>query len=285
MIKRLPLLLLMIVLAGCASKPEPEDTRTPDVIYKDGMAQLQAKQYKKSVKFFEDVDQKYLASVWATRARMNLIYAHHKAEEYPEAVSAAERFIKLHPRHPHAAYAYYMRALSFYRQITDAFRDQEHTRQAMAAFKEVMARFPKTDYAWEAERMMKVCRDHLAEQEIVVARYYLDHEEYIAAVNRFRSMVEHGEFSRTPYVEEALFSLVVTHLKLGLPEDARNYAAVLGRNFPNGAFYQQANQMLKGEGGFSQAELENLRLGVDESSWLKRFLDGMTPGVPGMTNY
>lgn len=282
----LAMALTLGLLAGCGifkDKDEEADNRPPEVVYADGLAAMKEERYKTASKFFQDVDQKHPFSAEATKAQLNLIYSHYKNDEYEETVSSAERFVRLHPRHPHVAYAYYMRGLAFYRQILDAYHDQKRTREAMGAFREVISRFPKSDFAWDAERMIKLCRDRMAEQEMVVARYYLDREDYIAATNRFRRVVEDKEFSTTPYVEEALFSLALTSIKLGLTQEAHNYAAVLGHNYPEGAFYHKASEMINGSGKISKTELAGLRRGVEEGSWVTRFLDGLTPGVPGLT--
>ena len=200
-------------------------------------------------------------------------------EAYPEAISSAERFIRLHPRNRFVSYAYYMRGLSFYKQISSAVQDQEQTRKAMTAFQELMSRFPDSDYAWEAKQMLALCQDRLAEQEIVVARYYLDQEEYVAASRRFSLVVEHPMFNKTPYVEEALFSLVLASQRLGLLKDARNYAAVLGHNFPDRPFYRHALALLEEGKSVTHWQMADLRQGVVQRNVAQRFFQGLAPAL------
>ena len=276
---------LALAISGCSSaskEPEKEIQLPPDTLYKQGVVSLKKKRYSAAHNRFQEVDQKHPFSPWATRSQLNIIYAYYMKEEFDEAVSASTRFIRLHPRHKHAAYAYYMRGMGHYQRITDAYRDQGHTKKAIGAFKELMSRFPSSDYAWKAEQMITLCNDRLAEQEMVVARYYLDRSEYIPAMNRFQKIVKKPEFSRTPYVEEALFSMALAAMRLGLREEARNYTAVLGHNFSKGKFYSRMKGILKSDDDISKNELRELRRSVNEGNLMQRFMEGLKPGMPGM---
>ncbi|MBF0181780.1 MAG: outer membrane protein assembly factor BamD [Magnetococcales bacterium] len=277
----LPLLLLFFILAtsGCSTTPDDQPTRPPDTLYSEGMTALENGKFKVAAERFQEIDQKHPFSPWATRAQINLIYAHYKHQDFDDAVSAAIRFIRLHPRHRHAVYAFYMRGLANYQKITDSYRDQGRTRDALTAFRELIVRFPNSDYAFEAKRMVNLCINRLAEQEMVVGRYYLDREEYIAAINRFAQVTSNPDYQTTPYAEEALFSQVFASQRLGLTEEARNYAAVLGHNFPKGAFYQVARGLVENTRDVSRRELAKLRQGVDEGSVLSRFFQGLAPAM------
>lgn len=276
---RLIVFFFLMVLAACttpkdASKPEP-----PEVLHRQGLEALRGKRFLTASKRFQEVDRKYPFSTMATKAQVNLIYAHFKREEYAEAISAAERFIRLHPSHRHAPYAFYMRGMAHYKQISSAYQDQGRTREAITALQEVISRYPESDYAWEAERMLVLCRDRLAQQETVVARYYLDRGEYIAAIKRFNEVVKNPQYAATPYVEEALFSLVLASQRLGLKEEARNYAAVLGHNFPDRAFYKRARALLEKGQDVYRWEMADLRQGVQESSSVSRIFKGLVPAM------
>ncbi len=274
------LLLLASGLTGCSTTPEAEEVSKPaEQLHADGVEALHNKQYKTAVDRFQELDRKHPFSPLAVRAQVNLIYAHYKKEEYADAISMAERFTRLHPKHPYVSYAYYMRGLSFYQQISSATQDQNNTREAMTAFQELVSRFPKSDYAWEAKQMVVLCKDRLAEQEMVVARYYLDQEEYIAAINRFSQVISNPMYSTTPYLEEALFSLVLASKRLGLVEEARNYAVILGHNFPDQPFYRQALALLERDQSPSRSELADLRQGVNQKSALGRLFQGVAPGL------
>ncbi|MBF0416026.1 MAG: outer membrane protein assembly factor BamD [Magnetococcales bacterium] len=274
---------VVVALAGCSSAGDGvKEKFPPEKLYEDGVKALKSGSYTLAAQKFQDLDRQHPFSPLAVKAQLNLIYAHFSKENYEEAVSAAERFVRLHPRHKNVAYAYFMRGLGFYKRLSDAYRDQQRTRDALVAFREVVSRFPDSDYSWESRRMINVCKDRMAEQEMVVARYYLDREDYIAANNRFQRVLQDKDLNTTIYVEEALFSMVLTSLRLGVREEALNYSVVLGRNFPKGSFYKKAVAMLEKGEDVSRWELANLRKGVEEGSFLARFVKGLAPAMmPG----
>ncbi|MBF0098131.1 MAG: outer membrane protein assembly factor BamD [Magnetococcales bacterium] len=274
------LLLLAGAASGCSTTPDTNEVGKPaDELHAEGVEALDKKRFKVAAERFQELDRKHPFSPFAIRAQVNLIYAHYKKEEYADAISMAERFVRLHPRHPYAPYAYYMRGLSFYQQIGGAMQDQNNTREALNAFQELISRFPKSDYAWEGEQMVVLCRDRLAEQEMVVARYYLDQEEYIAAINRFNQVVTNPTYNVTPYVEEALFGLVLASKRLGLLEEARNYAVVLGHNFPDRPFYAHALNVLEKDQSPTRSQLADLRKSISQKSVLGRLFQGVSPGL------
>lgn len=270
----------LLVLTGCSTTPDTEESNKPaEQLHEEGLAALNQKKFKDAVERFQELDRKHPFSPLAIRAQVNLIYAQYKREEFADAISMAERFIRLHPKHPYVSYAYYMRGLSFYQQISSATQDQGNTRDALLAFQELVSRFPKSDYAWEAEQMIMLCIDRLAEQEIFVARYYLDQEEYIAAANRFNQIVVNPMYNTTPYVEEALFGLVLTSKQLGLNEEARNHAAVLGHNFPDRPFYRYAVALVEQNKNPSRSELAQLRKGTTQKGLIQRLFQGVAPAL------
>lgn len=270
----------LLILTGCSTTPDGEDSNKPaEQLHTEGVEALQQKKFKEAVERFQELDRKHPFSPFALRAQVDLIYAQYKREEWADAISMAERFIRLHPKHPYVSYAYYMRGLSFYKQISSATQDQGNTRDALLAFQELVSRFPKSDYAWEAEQMILLCKDRLAEQEIFVARYYLDQEEYIAAANRFNQIVVNPMYNATPYVEEALFGLVLTSKQLGLTEEAINHATVLGHNFPDRPLYRYAVALIEHNKNPSRSELAQLRKGTTQHSLLQRIFQGVAPAA------
>jgi outer membrane protein assembly factor BamD len=148
----------------------------------------------------------------------------------------------LHPAHRDIAYAYYLRALSFYEQINDAQRDQRATETAMAALQDVANRFPDTAYARDARLKIDLGRDHLAGREMVIGRFYQRQRLLNAAIGRFRRVVE--DFQTTNHVPEALHRLTEIYLSLGLTDEARRTASVLGHNFPGNPWYQDSFALL-----------------------------------------
>ncbi|WP_049757545.1 outer membrane protein assembly factor BamD [Magnetococcus marinus] len=278
------MVMLVLLLSGCSSTEEKDvqPDLAPEVMYRMAVNHVQKKNYKSAATIFTDLDQKHPFSPWAVRAQLNLIFATYKQDEFDEAVGHAKRFIRLHPRHPEVSYAFYMIGLAHYRQIKDPYRDQARTKEAATAFHEVINRFGESDYAWEAQKMLDFCRNRMAQQEIVVGRYYFDRGEYIAAMKRFNEIVDNPEFRDSLQTEEALFSMVLSALKLGLEQEAKNYAVVLGHNYKDGRLYAVAKDILNGKGGISRSDLQSMRPEIVEDSIVAQFLEGMQPGLPGM---
>jgi outer membrane protein assembly factor BamD len=174
-------------------------------------------------------------------------YAQYKNLKYDDAVLALDRFIELHPGDPNVAYAYYLRALCYYEQIVDVRRDQKMTELALENLKQVITRFPDTKYARDAALKVDLTNDHLAGKEMEIGRYYLDRRQFQAAIPRFKHVVDN--YQTTTHVPEALERLVEAYLSLGLTDEARRSAAILGHNFPQSSWYKDAYKLLKGDTG------------------------------------
>jgi outer membrane protein assembly factor BamD len=168
----------------------------------------------------------------------------YEAEDYSGAIVAADRFIQLHPGNRDVAYAYYLKAISYYVQIVDVGRDQKTTELALKALDDVIRRFPDTRYARDAKLKLAFTRDHLAGKEMEIGRYYLKRGQYLAAINRFKRVIDN--YQTTTHVPEALERLVECDLALGLNNEAKRNAAVLGYNYPGSEWYGDAYAMLKG---------------------------------------
>jgi outer membrane protein assembly factor BamD len=186
-------------------------------------------------------------------------FANYRRGRNDETIQAANRFLTLYPGSEDAAYAQYLIGASYFNQIPDVTRDQDATRRAMASLEEIVARYPDSEYAVDASRKLIVARDQLAGKEMQVGRYYLERREYIAAVNRFRAVVT--DYQDTRHVEEALERLVEANLAMGLAGEAQTAAAVLGHNFPDSPWYQDAYKLLQ-SGGLEPRE--------DRGSWLSQ---------------
>jgi outer membrane protein assembly factor BamD len=206
---------------------------------------------------FDEVERQHPYSSWATQAQLMSAYAHYVNNEYDDAIIGLDHFIDLHPGHRSAPYAYYLKALCYYEQITDVGRDQKNTESALESLAEVVARFPNTDYSRDASLKLDLTRDHLAGKEMEIGRYYENRGEYLAAVNRFRTVVE--KYQTTTHVPEALHRLVECYLALGVNDEAQTAGAVLGFNFPGTDWYQDSYALLTGQ---------NLQPEVKEGSWL-----------------
>ncbi|MBI1206235.1 MAG: outer membrane protein assembly factor BamD [Azospirillum sp.] len=244
-----PILLALAVLAplaltGCSSNEDevPYVERPPEQIYNEASAAMEAKRYKEAAKLFDEVERQHPYSTWATKAQLMAAFSHYQDLKYDDAIIALDRFIQLHPGNDQIAYAYYLKALSYYEQISDVRRDQKMTKLALEGLGDVVRRFPGTDYARDAKLKLDLANDHLAGKEMEIGRYYLRQGDYNAAIGRFRTVVEN--FQTTSHVPEALHRLVEAYLALGVTSEAQAAAAVLGHNFPGSEWYQDSYALL-----------------------------------------
>ena len=248
----------LLVLGGCStidslfgSSDTPDTKEDPstvpvETLYNRGVDALAAKKYPIAVKQFDNVEQYYPYSSWAVSAQLMQAYSDYLQNKYTDASGTLDRFIQLHPAHRDIAYAYYLRALCYYEQIADIARDQKGTQDAMAALQEVVNRFPDSAYGRDARLKIDLARDHLAGKEMEVGRWYEGQHLYTAAIGRFQKVVD--EYQTTNHVPEALHRLTEIYLILGLPDQARKTAAVLGHNYPGSEWYVDSYNQLIADG-------------------------------------
>lgn len=237
------ILTLCLVACGSGKKDlEKEDTRPPEEIYNSATKKLDEHSYKSAAKEFLNVEKEHPYSKWAGSAQIQAAYAYYKAEQYDDAINTLQRFTKMSPGSPDVSYAYYLIALSYYNRISDVGRDQDMTLKARQALKDVIARYPNSDYARDAQFKLELTEDQLAGKEMEVGRYYLKRKQYVAAINRFKVVVD--QYPKTAQIEEALERLVECYVALGVTPEAQKYAAVLGHNYPGGVWYQDAYGLL-----------------------------------------
>ena len=238
------------LLAGCSwfggSKDNTYVEQPVEVLYNAALDDLGAQDYKNAAKEFEEVDRQHPYSVWATKAQIMVAFTYYQSNKYDDAIIALDRFIQLHPGHRDVPYAYYLKGLCFYEQISDVGRDQRITQQALDALSDVAKRFPDSPYARDARIKVELCIDQLAGQEMYVGRYYQRNQQYVGAIGRYRTVIE--RYQTTSQVPEALERLVECYLALGVKEEAKQSAAVLGHNFPGSDWYQDAYFLMTGEG-------------------------------------
>ena len=248
---------LAVSLIGCASEEEDIPDQPAEVLYTNALTTLEDGRAPVAAKLFEEVERQHPYSSWATQALVMAAYSYYLMDDYDSAIPALENFIQLHPGNRNAAYAYYLRALCFYEQIADVTRDQGNTEQAQTALSDVIARFPNTPYARDASLKLDLVRDHLAGKEMEVGRYYENRDMFLAAINRFRTVVE--QYQTTTHVPEALHRLVECYLSLGILDEAQAAAAVLGYNYPGSDWYQDSYALLA---------TRDLQPEAKEGSWL-----------------
>jgi outer membrane protein assembly factor BamD len=247
----LVLLAVLPLLAGCGgSKSEADSDNAPaapvDTLYNNGIDALNQQRYTTASDQFNAVEQNYPFSPWAAHAQLMNGYAQYLNNHYTDAIGTLNRYIQLHPTSPDLAYAYYLRALCYYEQISDIQRDQRDTVDAMNALQEVVNRFPATAYARDSQLKIDLCVDHLAGKEMAIGRWYQEQHFYEAAIGRFQTVV--NDFQTTNHVPEALSRLVEIYLVLGLKDEAKKTAAVLGYNYPGSVWYADTYRQLARDG-------------------------------------
>jgi outer membrane protein assembly factor BamD len=262
-------LAVAVVLSACAGGTDvniPDDPA--DKLYNEGLYLLQTKKdYKAAAKKFEEVDRQHPYSEWARRALLMSAYAYYEGREYDETVNAAKRYVTLHPGSSDAAYAQFLIGSAYFDEIPDISRDQARTEKALSALDEVARKYPNTEYAVSAKRKLEMARDNLAGKEMETGRYYLKRRDFIGAINRFKVVVT--RYQTTRHVEEALMRLTEAYMSLGIVQEAQTAAAVLGHNFPESRWYQDAYNLVKG-GGLAPAE--------NEGSWISKAFKKMGVG-------
>jgi len=217
--------------------------RDVNTLYNAAYERLQRRQYTDAAALFDEVERQHPYSVWARRAQLMSAFSYYAAGDNTKSIESARRFLSIHPGSRDAPYALYLIALNYYEQITDVTRDQAVTRQARDALGEVVRRYPNTPYAADARVKLDLVRDHLAGKEMEVGRFYQRRSQWLASVNRFRTVVD--EYQTTTHAPEALMRLTESYLALGVPEEARKAAAVLGANYPNTPWYERAFQLMQ----------------------------------------
>ena len=260
---RLAALVLVAASLGACSLFD-KDTVLPDEpadkLYNEGLYLLNSKKTpKEAAKKFEEVDRQHPYSDWARKSLIMTAYAYYEGKDYDESISAAKRYVTLHPGSPDAAYAQFLIGSSYFDQIPDITRDQGRTERAVNALEEVTRKFPNTEYAVSAKHKVEMARDNLAGKEMEIGRYYQQKRDFVGSVNRFKVVVT--QYQTTRHVEEALYRLTEVYLALGIPGEAQTAAAVLGHNFPDSRWYKDAYNLVKAGG---------LEPTINPSSWISR---------------
>lgn len=248
-LRRLAAAVALVLAAAFATACSEEEAvyieRPVEEIYNTALDALDAGNYEVAVQEFEEVDRQHPYSVWATKAQLMSAYVYYLNDSYDEAIIALERFIDLHPGNADIPYAYYLRGISYYEQIVDVGRDQRITQLALETLRETARRFPDSVYARDASLKIDLALDHLAGKEMEIGRFYQRRNEHLAAINRFRTVVE--QFQTTTHVPEALHRIVESYYALGITQEAQAAAAVLGYNYPGSEWYADSYALVQGE--------------------------------------
>lgn len=244
-----PLVCGVVLLAGCASTPEPDKTVgwSPNRLYSEAMDERNAGNFDKAVTLFEKLEGRAAGTPLAQQAQLEKAYGHYKAGERAQAVAAVDRFLKLHPASPALDYALYLKGIvnfndnlglfGFLSQQDLSERDQKSAKLSFEAFKELAERFPDSRYAPDARQRMTYIVNALAQSEVHVARYYYNRGAYVAAISR--AQIALADYQQVPATEEALFILVRSYDALGMKDLSDDTKRVMQKNFPNSEYLSQ----------------------------------------------
>jgi outer membrane protein assembly factor BamD len=240
-------LAVLVTASGCARNKTKGDTpyiaRDVNTLYTAAKTRLDKGDYRVAAALFDEVERQHPYSVWARRAELMSAYSYYLGRDFPKSIDSAQRFLSIHPGNKDAPYAYYLIALDYYEQISDVTRDQKITQSALDALGELIRRYPDTHYAADARLKVDLVRDHLAGKEMEIGRFYQRRSQWLASVIRFRKVVD--EYQSTTHTPEALERLTESYLALGIPEEAKKAAAVLGANYPGSKWYERSYKLMQ----------------------------------------
>jgi outer membrane protein assembly factor BamD len=234
--------------------------------YDQGLEKLANGSPQEAAKKFTELGKQYPSSDWAQKGLLMTTYAQFQAGAFTDAETSAERYLKDYPKSSDDAYVAYLQANSYYEQIPDISRDQESAAKAYELFQDLVKKYPNSEYVEDAKFKIQVTADQLAGKEMSIGRFYLNRNNYTAAINRFRNVLQN--YQTTRHAEEALYRLVEAYLGLGITSEAETAAAVLGHNFPDSQWYQDAYALLKGKG---------LSPHNDPTSWMSKIYHTVIP--------
>ncbi len=233
---------LLLGLGACSTKKVEYKERPVETLYNEAMDALVDEDYATATHKFDEVERQHPYSLWANKAQLMAAYSYYLNNLYDDAIVALDRFVQLHPTSKDVAYAYYLKGLSYYEQISDVSRDQMMTELALSTLGELIKRFPNSKYARDAKLKIDLTRDHLAGKEMEIGRYYHTQGQYLAAINRFKNVIDN--FQTTTHVPEALHRLTEAYLAFGMTKEATKTAAVLGYNFPGSEWYLDSYRLM-----------------------------------------
>lgn len=241
---------VVVLLAGCNLFGQPkikeEAIIPPETLYQQALDEMDKQRYVTAVQTLEKLERQHPFSEFNEKAKLMQVYGNYRIGKFDEAILAADRYMALYPGSKELPYVLYLKGNSYFGQIKDITRDQQISKNAIETYSMIIANYPDSKYAKDAQEKLVVGVDQLAGKEMSVGRYYLGNGNYPAAINRFRVVAE--QFQTSTHIEEALYRLTEANLALGLISEAQTAAAVLGHNYPQSSWYKQAFDLLAKQG-------------------------------------
>ncbi len=242
-------IIIITLLFSCSKKEEKitilkeKNLETQMIeVYNEAMREFERGDVIYAARKFSEAELLYPQSIWAPRSVLMSAYGYFSQGYYSDAINDIERFLIKYKNHPQTDYAYYLLALCHYDQIIDERKDLKQIVQAKQYFEKIINDYPNTEYAYDSKFKLKFINEIMASKEMYLARYYVEREKWIPAINRFKTVV--NTYERTIYVEEALHRLVELHYKIGLVNEAEKYAVLLGYNYQSSKWYEASYKIL-----------------------------------------
>jgi outer membrane protein assembly factor BamD len=244
-IKYISISLIFLFIISCSKNvPEKKITFEKEMelqmieAYNEGLKELERGDVLFAAKKFNEAEILFPQSDYAPRAALMAAYSYYTQDYYGDAIAELDRFIRVYPNHPRNDYAEYLLGLCFYEQIVDEKKDLQSITDAKITFQNLIKKYPKTDFAIDANYKLDLINDILAAKEIYIGRYYMEKKKWIPAINRFRLIID--QYDTTIYVEEALYRLVEIYYIIGLEDEAKRYANLLGYNYKSSEWYERS---------------------------------------------
>ena len=242
-------LIVLLISFSCSQKEEKisiikEDNLEMQMIeaYNEGLKEFNRGDTFFAVKKFNEVELLYPQSIWAPRSTLMAAYAFYSDLYFSDAIFELERFLTKYKNHPNTDYVYYLLAICHYNQIVDEKKDLGEIVKAQNYFNLLLKEFPETDFAEDAKFKLELIQEILASKEIYLANYYLSREKWVSAMNRYKKIV--NQYDTTIFIEEALYRLVELNYKIGLEDEAKKYASLLGYNYQSSEWYEKSYEIL-----------------------------------------
>ena len=245
LILKLLLATSVFLLMSCSNK-EPKISQIKEVgldqqmieAYKEGLELLDVGQGRMAARKFNEAEILYPQSIWAPRASLMSAYSYYYYDSYNDAIQEINRYLKKYPSHQNKDYAFYLKSICYYNQIADEKKDLGPIIEAKKNFEYIINNYPKSEFALDAEYKLELINEILASKEMYIARFYMEKEKWIPSINRFKKVVK--DYDNSIYVEEALFRLVEIHYRIGLEDEAKKYAHLLGYNYQSSQWYENS---------------------------------------------